>query len=239
MPKLKSNDQSWLDVNKGKAKEKPSKPLADTPEGPYYVGWTAQSHEWYGDEDPASGKGRYKAKGNGGTILARDIKSYAHAKKMADELDKKYKEGKFYDKSVYGKMGKDWYLNSYHGAYVGSHPKAKEEDNEDQWDLDYSAKIAKLTGKRNRPTSFAKYVKESAARILKEKLEEYDPAKYDAKDFSQPMKDPIRVGLNGVIERQAAKLKHGVFDTKATKSAVRKAAFKERMTTDPHFKEVK
>jgi hypothetical protein len=93
---------------------------ASTPqrEGPYAVGWSAQSFEWYGDEGPESGEGRYKPKGDGGEIVAINIPTYDTAQQVANKLDKDYEAKQFYDKSVYGKHGKDWYINDYHGSWI-------------------------------------------------------------------------------------------------------------------------
>lgn len=212
MPKLKVNDPVWRELkSKGTVRKGASNNLADTPEGPYYVGWRGQGHEWYsstGNDGPETGKGRYKSKIDG-SILARDIKSYAQAKKIADNLDKSHTQGKFYDKTVYGKWGKDWYVSDYHGAYVGSHAQAKEEDGPDQWDLEYKERVAKASGRRNRPTSFANHVKESFSKFIETKASDKTP-------------------IAGTLHRQSAKLK-GVFESK-------KSEFKKRMTADPHFK---
>ena len=42
-----------------------------TDEGPYAIIWHAQYHEWYGTEDPSTGEGRYKPKGDAGAVLAK------------------------------------------------------------------------------------------------------------------------------------------------------------------------
>ena len=90
---------------------------------PYYVAWSGQSHEWYGDGEPSSGNGRYKQKGDGGEVIAINVPDHATAQKIADDLDAKYKNNEFPDTSVYGKWGEDYYLVDYHGAYIA--PMAK------------------------------------------------------------------------------------------------------------------
>jgi hypothetical protein len=238
MPKLKTNDPLWRELKtKGVVKPNASKNVPDTPEGPYYVGWKAQSHEWYpagGDNGPETGKGRYKAKGNGGTILARDIQSYAHAKRIADTLDKRHKEGKFYDKSVYGKWGKDWYVNDYHSAYVGSHAQAKENDDEDQWDLEWQEKMAKHTGKRNRPTSFAKHVREAFAQKLEEAYNAVDSESILRKSMSHVRKqaESLRTNHELNMKRQNNPDHEKHLDDRYAKTS----ELKRRLTVDPHFK---
>lgn len=85
---------------------------------PYAVGWSAQALEWYGDDDPAEGKGRYKPKGDGGKVVAINVPNYETAQRLADKLDADYQADHFYDKNVYGHMGKDYYILQYHGAWV-------------------------------------------------------------------------------------------------------------------------
>jgi hypothetical protein len=84
----------------------------------YVVGWTSQSYEWYGDDDPLSNQGRYKPKGDGGEIVAVNLPTLEKAHEIARELDAAYEEGRFYDLSVYATPGRDWYVNKYHGAFV-------------------------------------------------------------------------------------------------------------------------
>lgn len=103
-------------------------PAALGREGPYAVGWSAQSHEWYGDEAPASGRGRYKPKFDGGEIVAINVPDRATADKIGRELEASYEDGSFYDKSVYAKWGKDWYVNQWHGVWI--RPMNKVEDYE-------------------------------------------------------------------------------------------------------------
>lgn len=87
-------------------------------DAPYYVMWSGQSHEWYGDEGPETDKGRYKPKGDGGEIVAINIPTYTQAQKIANKLDADYKSGRFYDKNVYGKWGKDWYIVDYESSMI-------------------------------------------------------------------------------------------------------------------------
>lgn len=97
-------------------------------EGPYAVGWSAQSLEWYGDEEPAKKRGRYKPKGDGGEITAINVPSYSTAKQLADKLDRDFDNGQFYDKGVYAKYGKDWYVLQYDSAYVKPMSEVEEWD---------------------------------------------------------------------------------------------------------------
>lgn len=89
-----------------------------SPQGPYAVGWSAQSHEWYGNEGPETKQGRYKPKGDGGEIVAINVPDLQTAKLIANRLDQSYDSDQFYDKSVYARHGKDWYINQYHGAWI-------------------------------------------------------------------------------------------------------------------------
>ncbi|TFH08896.1 MAG: hypothetical protein E4H14_05515 [Candidatus Thorarchaeota archaeon] len=103
-------------------------PTTSTREGPYAVGWSAQSHEWYGDDDPSTRDGRYKSKGNGGEVIAINIPTYQTAQQLADKLDADYESKRFYDKNVYSHMGKDWYILQYHGAWVRPMSELEEDD---------------------------------------------------------------------------------------------------------------
>lgn len=87
-------------------------------DAPYAVGWSGQSHEWYGDEGPESGQGRYKPKGDGGDYVAINVPDYQTATQIQSQLDKSYEENTFHDKSVYGKHGKDWYIVDYDSSYI-------------------------------------------------------------------------------------------------------------------------
>lgn len=98
----------------------------DMREGPYYVGWSGQSLEWYGDDDLK--KGRYKPKGDGGKIVAINVPTHEEARKIAKALDDAYRDDKFPYKAVYGRMGKDGYVVDYHGAFIHSMKKM------DNWD---------------------------------------------------------------------------------------------------------
>lgn len=89
-------------------------------DAPYYVSWQAQSYEWYGEGDPADGNGRYKAKGDGGRIVAINIPTYAEASAVAKKLDRDYENGKFEDENVYSKSGEDYYTLTYHGTDISS-----------------------------------------------------------------------------------------------------------------------
>lgn len=94
--------------------------------GPWYVAWSGQSYEFYG-EDPANNDGRYKPKGDGGRIVAINMKK-ADAEKLAAHLDEQYENKTFPDESVYGRFGKDWYIVEYHGAYAKSMTELDEAD---------------------------------------------------------------------------------------------------------------
>ena len=93
----------------------------DMKDAPYFVRWSGQSLEWYGDDrGPEKGEGRYKPKGDGGKIVAINVPTHEEARKIAAELDNAYQENRFPDKSVYADYGKDWYVVDYQGAYVDS-----------------------------------------------------------------------------------------------------------------------
>ena len=93
----------------------------DVKDAPYYVRWYGQALEWYGTDDgPEKGEGRYKAKGDGGRIVAINVPTYSQAQEIATKLDNAYQEHKFEDESVYADYGKDWYVVQYHGADIGS-----------------------------------------------------------------------------------------------------------------------
>jgi hypothetical protein len=86
---------------------------------PYYVGWSCQSLEWYGDDDPSTKKGRYKPKGEGGKITDINIPSYQQAQRLEREIDEKYNRGEL-DPHLDGKFGEDHYIIQYHGTYIKS-----------------------------------------------------------------------------------------------------------------------
>ncbi len=100
----------------------------NTAEAPYYVKWSGQSHEWYGNGDPDQGDGRYKPKGDGGSIVAINIPSHEEAIVIAKKLNRAYDENKFPDDFVYGEWGKDYYFVEYHGAEAESMKRM------DDWD---------------------------------------------------------------------------------------------------------
>ena len=102
----------------------------DSKDAPYYVSWTAQSWEWYGDGGPDDGNGRYKAKGDGGRVVAINIASHAQAMQIAQKLDDDYKSGDFPDKNVYGHRDSDGYYLEYHGSDVSSMSKMDSYDKE-------------------------------------------------------------------------------------------------------------
>jgi len=102
----------------------------DMRDSPYYVSWHAQSWEWYGDDDPSSGKGRYKPKGDGGRIVAININSYEKAQEIANKLDAAYEAGEFEDKNVYGRRGDSGYTLDYQGSNIGSMAKMDDFDRE-------------------------------------------------------------------------------------------------------------
>lgn len=76
----------------------------DNPEAdaPYAIVWHGQSWEWYGDDrGPATGSGRYKAKGDAGTVLAKNIPDYSTAQKVLDQYMANWENQQ-------GEHGKDW-----------------------------------------------------------------------------------------------------------------------------------
>jgi len=102
----------------------------DMKAAPYYVAWSAQSWEWYGDDDPSSGSGRYKPKGDGGRIVAINVPTFSKAQQIADKLDSEYDSGEFEDKNVYGKQGEDGYVLDYHGSNIRSMSRMDDFDKE-------------------------------------------------------------------------------------------------------------
>ena len=120
----------------------------DMKDAPYYVSWAAQSWEWYGDDDPSTGSGRYKPKGDGGRITAINIASYLKAADIAKKLDQDYEDGNFEDKNVYGRRGEDGYTLDYHGASVGSMAKMDEFDKETIANIHSNFKPADYSGIR-------------------------------------------------------------------------------------------
>jgi len=114
----RNQDSSWRD--EADQEMSPEKDIGGNKWGgaPYFVAWGGQSHEWYGDDDPSTGHGRYKQKGDGGRVVAVNIPDYETAQKISNALDDKYRAGTFPDKSVYGKWGESGYLVDYSGAYI-------------------------------------------------------------------------------------------------------------------------
>jgi len=55
-------------------------------EGPYVVGWNGQYMEWYGNGEPGSGDGRFKAKGDGGAMVAVNVPTFEMAQRIADTV---------------------------------------------------------------------------------------------------------------------------------------------------------
>ena len=55
-------------------------------EGPYVVGWNGQYMEWYGNGEPGSGDGRFKAKGDGGAMVAVNVPNFEMAQRIADTV---------------------------------------------------------------------------------------------------------------------------------------------------------
>ena len=118
---LRRDDEDWGDYSDERTE--PDQEMADAP---YYVEWDAQSWEWYGDDDPATGSGRYKPKGGGGRVVAINVPNYQAAQKIANKLDDDYNTGDFEDKNVYNKQGEDYYVLDYHGSNIRSMSKMDE-----------------------------------------------------------------------------------------------------------------
>lgn len=112
-----------------------NEPRASLGDAPYAVGWSGQSHEWYGElESPGEeGKGRYKPKGDGGRIVAINVPDYATAQKIEKKLDDSYNAGKFIDgNSVHGGIGDGYYVD-YHSAWI----RPMHEMDDEMWRLEY------------------------------------------------------------------------------------------------------
>jgi len=120
----------------------------DAKDAPYYVEWQAQSWEWYGNDDPSSGKGRYKPKGDGGRIVAINVPTFAKAQQIADKLDLEYENGDFEDKNVYGKQGDSGYVLDYHGSNIRSMSKMDDFDKETIANIHPNFKPANYEGTR-------------------------------------------------------------------------------------------
>ena len=118
---LRRDDEDWDDYS-----DERTEPDQEMKDAPYYVEWNAQSWEWYGDDDPSTGKGRYKPKGDGGRVVAINVPTFAQAQKIADKLDSDYEDGSFEDKNVYGTQGEDGYVLDYHGSNIRSMAKMDE-----------------------------------------------------------------------------------------------------------------
>lgn len=58
----------------------------ETSEGPYVVGWNGQYMEWYGNGEPGSGDGRFKAKGDGGAMVAYNVPTFEMAQRIAETV---------------------------------------------------------------------------------------------------------------------------------------------------------
>jgi len=112
---LRRDDPDWDDFDD--EQEEVSRGMKDAP---YYIEWNAQSWEWYGDDSPESGSGRYKPKGDGGRVVAINVPTFDKAQEIADKLDASYDDGNFEDKNVYGNRGEDGYVLDYHGSNIRS-----------------------------------------------------------------------------------------------------------------------
>lgn len=107
-------------------------------DAPYIVGWSGQSLEWYGDEGPESGRGRYKPKGDGGRIVAINIPTYEMAEKIAKDLEAKLANEEM------GEYGKDWYLIQQHDVWLKSMAKMDSyEKNDLKYYMQYEPKTIK------------------------------------------------------------------------------------------------
>lgn len=86
---------------------------------PYAVGWSGQYMEWYGDDDPSVGKGRYKSKGDGGKMVAINVPTYQQAEQIEKEIENRYRNGTLHP-HIDGKRGEDHALIHYQGPYIKS-----------------------------------------------------------------------------------------------------------------------
>jgi hypothetical protein len=90
-------------------------PMAQTDyAAPYAVVYHSQLYEWYGDEGPNDrNNGRYKTKGDGGSILAINIPTKEMAEKIAEEMKQKL------DAKGFGTPYKSYYFeDQYYVIYV-------------------------------------------------------------------------------------------------------------------------
>ena len=143
-------------------------PRASLGDAPYAVGWSGQSHEWYGElESPGEeGKGRYKPKGDGGRIVAINVPDYATAQKIEKKLDDSYNAGKFIDgNSVHGGMGDGYYVD-YHSAWI----RPMHEMDDEMWRLEY-----------DKPKDFGLDTPKKKEKSAYQKNIDYDTARHAAK----------------------------------------------------------
>jgi hypothetical protein len=115
------------------------------PEETYVVAWTAQYWEWYGNSDPQEGDGRYKAKGDGGEVIAINVPDKNTATALLDDLNKRLESEDF------GKAGVDHSYLSGVDAYVDTMTNYKKRftygGEFDQEYFGYETKHAKDYGK--------------------------------------------------------------------------------------------
>lgn len=104
---IRKNDPAMDDYYDDKETEE-----ANVKDAPYAVGWSGQYHEWYGDEGPESGKGRYKPKGDGGDFVAINVPTYAMAEKIAQKLQDDLKGEDM------GEWGKSWGVVDFADVWV-------------------------------------------------------------------------------------------------------------------------
>ncbi len=116
-------DMSWYDVG-DRSGSGHLKPTPNQHQAPYAVGWSAQSHEWYGDEGPESKEGRYKPKGDGGEIVAINVPTYEKAVEIQKDIELAAKSGQI--KGLNAKWGKDWSLLDWHGSWIKSMKEIEE-----------------------------------------------------------------------------------------------------------------
>lgn len=170
----RNQDTNWRD--------EADREMAPDRNSPYYVFWTGQSYEWYGDDDPESGEGRYKPKGDSGEIVAINIKDRDTANTIAKKLDDQFNNGSFPNKAVYGRWDKDYNIVNYEGAHVKSMRKMGGYEKEM---MQYDLRQGTVKDYANQSSSNTDSYMESLLQKLAEKIPANAPVDVWVKDFQK------------------------------------------------------
>ena len=170
----RNQDTNWRD--------EADREMAPDRNSPYYVFWTGQSYEWYGDDAPESGEGRYKPKGDSGEIVAINIKDRDAANTIAKKLDDQFNNGSFPNKAVYGRWDKDYNIVNYEGAHVKSMRKMGGYEKEM---MQYDLRQGTVKDYANQSSSNTDSYMESLLQKLAEKIPANAPVDVWVKDFQK------------------------------------------------------